>query len=309
MSYNSSVNRAVHAVDHYSDPQVNGTISSIFVPRLLAFDVAIKEVAAGVIDTFVTVPKEILFLSLGYSAKVLSVITGSSSLKKFAENQPGILDIVRTACKIVAYAMGTIFSLTLGVIVPRANVELHYKMGLAFSYKEMAASLATKQAELASIKTQTKNVCQNISDVIQAAKTEIANEIDEAVVTPLFVEELTPNEYADIRKAIEDAINAGVDVADEIYEDVAVECKTIEDAVIDEYNKETEDPNSCVSKVAALAISTVKATPGALIDGTTYVGCKAYDFTVSAVNIGCAATKSVINCVSNGYFFPTPKAA
>ena len=58
-------------------------------------------------------------------AKVVNVLACSASLEEFESSLAGPLDIIKTALKIVGYAIGVLFTASLGIIAPYKNFQLH----------------------------------------------------------------------------------------------------------------------------------------------------------------------------------------
>lgn len=92
----------------------------------------------------IRLPLQSASLAVKIPAIVINTFVDSESLEDFARTLTGPLQLLETAWKVIAYAIGTLFTAALGVISPKENFHLHFTLGLV---RDEKAELAAHQAE------------------------------------------------------------------------------------------------------------------------------------------------------------------
>lgn len=81
--------------------------------------------------------------------KTASLLTNSKGLKNFQAKLPGFTDVLRSIARVVAYTLGTALTLTIGILSPKTNFEMHCTMGLTINKQQEAALTAMEEIEAA----------------------------------------------------------------------------------------------------------------------------------------------------------------
>lgn len=122
-----------------------------------------REVATRVATVTVGAPVEItavaqnifravtngVFIPLKIVVNVFSCISGSNSLDDLDDFLPKVQSFLKAVYRVVAYAIGTFSTFTLGFISPSANFKLHEALGLAENRRERDLETAKALADLA----------------------------------------------------------------------------------------------------------------------------------------------------------------
>ncbi len=59
------------------------------------------------------------------TCKTINLCLDSQSIKNFTDKQPGLTDLLKTALKVVGYAIGAFVTITFGLLRPYDNFRLH----------------------------------------------------------------------------------------------------------------------------------------------------------------------------------------
>lgn len=143
----------------------------------------------AVAQNILTVPFQVVGVTLNLGTKVLSVICCSKALRDFRANLPSISDLCRTLARIVLYAVGTVFTATIGVLSPSANFKLHCAMGLAVDQREEAIKIAIIEAELERLEELTARIEAQVADAETKAVATTLETTDQTEVEVLKVED------------------------------------------------------------------------------------------------------------------------
>ncbi len=96
----------------------------VLLPRVYLVAIIPLE-ALHVAYNAVKLPFQAVLLVLKVPAFPLAKLTGLTTLDEYQESLSTPLDLLKTALKIVGFAIGLISSIVVGVISPRANIRIH----------------------------------------------------------------------------------------------------------------------------------------------------------------------------------------
>lgn len=160
-------------------------------------DAILKKIAVRAITVIGVLPLEVMTTALGLiklpfdaalsvckiPLKVTNLFARSKSLRSLERSLPTPRAVVITALKIVGYALGTLFTLILGVFIsPKMNFDLHVSLGLIRNERAEAQRL---QAELQVAKRRAavaQELEDNINRIALANKAKIAEKERELVL-------------------------------------------------------------------------------------------------------------------------------
>ena len=127
------------------------------------------ELLAIVENTF-KLPFQSAALTVKIPAKILNVFVNSASLKEFESQLPGPLEVLKTALKIIGYAIGTLFTMSFGILAPYKNFQLHCSFGLISNQKaekDLLLAQENRKKEIASFEEVIKMRLCNIVEAMR----------------------------------------------------------------------------------------------------------------------------------------------
>lgn len=124
----NSLNRLMNHVDGLSNS--NRFIVRTVSTRLVSFSGGVPFEILASLQNLVKLPFQPFGLACKYAIKVINFVFDSTLLGRLENGLPGFTDIIKTALKVIGYALGAVFTTTLGVLSPRANFLLHCACGL-----------------------------------------------------------------------------------------------------------------------------------------------------------------------------------
>lgn len=142
------INNILNRIDACND-QTARPIKNAICSRATNLFVSFPTEVAAVAQNILLTPFHAAGAVLKTGARIVNLVTGSQAVKNFEAKLPGFTDLLRTVTRIVAYAIGTALTLTLGVISPKANFNAHCALGLTINLRKEAvlAALAEVQTE------------------------------------------------------------------------------------------------------------------------------------------------------------------
>ena len=91
------------------------------------------------LQNLIFIPFQPIGLVSKYTIKILNMGIDSQRIRNFEEKYlPGFSDIFKTALKVFGYALGAIFTATIGFLYPWGNFRLHCGVGLVTDEKTQA---------------------------------------------------------------------------------------------------------------------------------------------------------------------------
>ena len=285
---NALFDRTINIAHDLTCPD-NSAFSRYVTSRLAAVPVLGAEVMAIAKETLITAPSKMISLVAGLGARVISVISGSEAMKKFAEKQSDLTDFLRTVGKIVVSVIGIGLTSTIGIISPDANFALHCKLGLAINQKEELDSLqkewevingqirhlAIEQAETIAeriakeeVKEEAKKIQKDIKNDFAQAEENVAEVLEHA-------EEDVTATFQHVKEDVKEAINYAHDRTREIIaRDATVE--PLSNVIAEETISAEDDSDSDIEEedVAQTEDEEVESfsCPAALYKVSTQVG-------------------------------------
>jgi len=80
----------------------------------------------AIMQNIISLPLQCAELAVKIPAKIINLAVNSKSLNEFENNLAGPVDIIKTALKILGYAIGAVFTASVGLIIsPLHNFKLH----------------------------------------------------------------------------------------------------------------------------------------------------------------------------------------
>ncbi|MEI8124166.1 MAG: hypothetical protein WCG42_00240 [Parachlamydiaceae bacterium] len=240
MTVNAIFDRTINDVQSLSEKR-----GAFLAPRLGAVVVTSTEALVVAGKVLFTAPKELVGSVVGLGARVISVISGSEAVKKFADSMPTLSDFIKTVVKTVGYAMGTVFSATLGVLSPSANYRLHCSLGLATHL--YVAKIENYVVYAQQVEQELKDVFETVHSDVQevatvAAKTAevIAEEVVHAAEKEVAVikEKVVAEEEVDYS-----GLSTLFEEQPKIVPETHVQSENVETTVVDEAVEETIEDN------------------------------------------------------------------
>lgn len=104
------------------------------------------------------------------ACQTIDLCIDSQSIKNFSDKQPGLADVVKTALKIAAYAVGAIVTATIGFCRPYDNFRLHVACHLVRDEKAFAARQAAELREAEERDEQEKAMQTHIQNLVLAMR-------------------------------------------------------------------------------------------------------------------------------------------
>ncbi len=127
-------------------------------------------------QNIIKLPFEAAMLTIKIPAKVINLFIGSETLKDFETSLPGPLQLIKTAFKIIGYAIGTLFTSTLGMLSPYKNFRLHTVLDLISDEKAEAAAFQKEQAAARQREVQREIMQLHIKNLILAQRLKTAEQ-------------------------------------------------------------------------------------------------------------------------------------
>lgn len=175
----SLFNNVANMVGDWSQPKnAQGEDQGIFRRHVLTrFTTAIVGTAAEITDTAV----QLIYSPVSAVGAVaikpftwtLAHLSKAEMMIKINDSVDNLYDFIKTALKVVGYAIGSVFTLTLGFVSPSANHALHNAFGLTNNVREDQVRLEAqkKAAEDREIKNgQLQILTQEADDICVEAK-------------------------------------------------------------------------------------------------------------------------------------------
>ena len=224
----------------HSEASFTRHISSRF---LATFCIPVEMLAS--LENMIRLPFQCAALTVKIPAKLLNVVFDSMSLREFETQLAGPLDILKTALKIVGYAVGIFFTASLGALIsPLGNFKLHCAFGLISdeeSIHNIRLADEKKQNEIANqqkiIETRLKKVIEakrkNATPFIPMTPDQL-NQIETLTQVPcLPINEVIGSPPLSLSPVINPKIEEVIDkVVDEVIDDQKVQEK-LEEVIIE----------------------------------------------------------------------------
>lgn len=109
------------------------TSKNIYSRSLMATAAPIEFIA--VLENAIKLPFQATTVIIKIPAKLINVVINSTSLKEFESKLSTPLNVLKTTLKIVGYAVGFFFTMSLGILRPYENFQLHCAFGLVTNQK------------------------------------------------------------------------------------------------------------------------------------------------------------------------------
>lgn len=143
----NSVSYMLNKVNEWNDPSHSALTRHVGTRATNLFITTPVEALAVAQNVLLIAPFQAVSMTLKVGARVIQVITGSEAVKNFADNRPGLSDLMRTVARTFAYAIGTLLSATLGVLSPTTNYRVQQALGPVFAKIEARAEEAVVDVE------------------------------------------------------------------------------------------------------------------------------------------------------------------
>lgn len=296
----------------------------------------------AVAQNIVTAPVQLAGAGLNLAVRALTHISSAKCLRDFSEKLPTLSDFFRTLGRVVAYAIGTLFTATLGFFSPSANFKLHCAFGLTTHNREEAVRAAEEAAtavqfeQEAELGLQEEIARQRQQDLVEAPKVEVElarvnaepvkdsaevarvqEDGDTAASQNLIKEKDAEGEIGDEDFGIDDeelrlAFSGNADGVDDddLETDTDEMSQSSEEATrrFDTIRKYTTDriPNWQLADKAKSVFNAAKASLTDTTKSVTDKATSAFNATRTSVT---NKTKSVVSFVTRGYFFGNNKSA
>lgn len=204
-------------------PETNaaqGLIKRTVAPRIAMVGAAVVN-GEKVIENIFRGAVQTVSFGLKLPIKPISWISGSEAVKNFENKFSGVSDLLKTVARIVKHAIG-VFAATAGVIIPRAAIYLHDKLGLSVDKRAAALLEETK----------------NVPTAPCCAPVAVATE---TVVVPA---EKAPVAETTVVAAIENAEAAALEAVNEAVAEEAVANEIVDDIAVAEQQAKLEESES-----------------------------------------------------------------
>ncbi|HEV8051058.1 MAG TPA: hypothetical protein VGP47_01080 [Parachlamydiaceae bacterium] len=132
--------------------------------------VAIPFELLAVLENTIKLPFQTAAAIIKIPAKIVNVVANSMSLKEFESKLSSPLDVIITAIKIVGFAIGFLFTATLGLVSPQKNFHLHCSLSLISNHhaqRIIRLEKENKQKEIDSYEKIIENRLRNIVDAMR----------------------------------------------------------------------------------------------------------------------------------------------
>lgn len=119
-------------MNHFADtPAADTFLKRQIAPRLSVVSAGLAlEILAVAENAFLYLPFQAAQIALKLPAKVTNLFVNSKSLGQFERYLASPFDMLKTALKVVGFAVGAFSCLILGIINPKWNFSFHVKLGL-----------------------------------------------------------------------------------------------------------------------------------------------------------------------------------
>lgn len=114
-----------HSAEFTQQPSYSKNIQSRF---LTVVSLPVELIAS--LENAIKLPFQAAACTIKIYAKILDIFIDSKSLQNIESRLTGPIAVLKTALKIVGYAIGSLFTLTLGILSPYKNFQLHCSFGL-----------------------------------------------------------------------------------------------------------------------------------------------------------------------------------
>ena len=138
--------------------------------------------------------------------KVISLFVSSKSLNEFDTSLAGPIKLIQTALKVVKYFLGTICTIILGTISPKANFYVQSKLGLILDLQAEADSALAKQEHQKRVDVEEKNIQKRHQAIVAALRAKNI-EKERAIARPSIAETLAPV-VDSVAEALEKVVDA-----------------------------------------------------------------------------------------------------
>jgi hypothetical protein len=152
-----------------SDSFLARSVGSRFTTVVAGVPLEILAVAQNLIK----LPFEAAQMVIKLPAKIINTCVDSPSLNEFASSLPGPIALLKTALKVLGYAIGAFFTATLGLLSPKANFNLHVFLSLVKDEKAEAQKLKANQEATKKREDQIQAMKAHLKNLIEAKKNKI----------------------------------------------------------------------------------------------------------------------------------------
>lgn len=162
-----------HLINYSAElAQSSSSFSKYFSSRLItAISIPIEMLA--VLENTIKLPFQSAATIIKIPAKIINVALNSRSLNDFEEALSGPLDILKTALKIIGYAIGTFFSACGAIFSPYANFQLHYTLDLITDMGAERKKTIDQERKQKEIQIQEKILQTRLKEIVEAKREEI----------------------------------------------------------------------------------------------------------------------------------------
>jgi len=125
-------------------------------------------------QNLIKLPFEAATAAIKLPSKVANFCLRSKTLKEFERGLSGPFDVIKTALKVVGYAIGTSFTATFGFFSPSMNFKLHVKMHLIRNEKAETKRLHAETEAARLRDAQEKSMQAHIQNLVFAMRLQVA---------------------------------------------------------------------------------------------------------------------------------------
>ena len=132
--------------------------------------------AIAVAQNLIKLPFEAVLMTIKVPVKIVNACLHSANLKNFEERLPGPLQLIKTAFKVIGFAIGALFTGTLGILSPYRNFRLHTALDLVSDEKAAAELLKREQEAARQQELQREVMLLHIKNLILAQRLKVAEQ-------------------------------------------------------------------------------------------------------------------------------------
>jgi hypothetical protein len=125
---------------------------------------------SAIFENAIKLPFQTTAFMIKVPAKICKVLACSVTLGEFESSLSGPVDIFKTTLKIAGYAIGILFTATLGIISPYKNFRLHCAFGLTTNRQAEKAQRLAEEKKRNEIANQEKIIEKRLKNLIDAMR-------------------------------------------------------------------------------------------------------------------------------------------
>lgn len=124
----------------------------------------------AILENTIRLPFQTISTIIKIPAKIINVVIASRSLKEFESKLSSPLDVITTAIKIAGFAIGLLFTSTLGLLSPHKNFRLHCSLSLVDDFHAQKLVREAKESRQKEIDSHEKIIERRLIAIIEAMR-------------------------------------------------------------------------------------------------------------------------------------------